>query len=277
MKMLIDGREVSVKCSYSDEVTLLVVSFKGKFFAHAVFRRYKQKDGVAVESHGIIREFELNGKDFNGKVYIECEDEFFIRQVLGSSQARGHLAKILQDFNYLKINGNECVMGKYMGEDIESGADPDADDDSDTGKEVGPSDDPNFYVDLVKEKGALMLAFVDSFPAPEVGKKSSTPLTDRNIWQARMLSTFAMVIFCTGLGLMVWGMVPATLPPDQGIYFPSFQKALPFMVPAVVITAFFFVMCVRRRPRNSLFFLLFVSLLGVVLGCWGGALLLNAG
>jgi len=253
MKMLIDGREVSVKCSYSDEVTLLVVSFKGKFFAHAVFRRYKQKDGVAAESHGIIREFELNGKDFNGKVYIECEDEFFIRQVLGSSQARGHLAKILQDFNYLKINGNECVMGKYMGEDIESGADPDADDDSDTSEDVGPSVDPNFYVDLVKEKGALMLAFVDIFPAPEAGKKSATPLTDRNIWQARMLSTFAMVIFCTGLGLMLWGTGPATWQPDQGSYFSSFQKALPFMVPAVVLTVRSFLSCASVGARGILY------------------------
>jgi len=247
--MLIDGREVSVEYYTYKSVTRITVSFKGKFFAHAKFRKEGESDRRG-KSLGMNKEIQLNDPSFNSKVYIECEDEFFINRWLSTPEAREHLVKILKVFDVFQINGNQCLMIK------------------------SPCEESEEQSGLAREAAVLMLALADKIPLPDSGGRSSTPLTDKSLNFKMVLIFLAALIFCTGLGLMLWGMAAFT-PVFPGGLTQLFQRTISFMVPAAGIVAFFLVTSVWGRSSNSLFMLLFLSLLGIVLGCWGGALIFN--
>lgn len=249
--MDVDGRPVRVVYTPRGKNTpsRLTVALKGDFFAHAIFRSEIQADRFSKEI-GLNREIQLYDPAFDSAVYVECEDEPFVRKLLGARDARERVGRILRTFTTLEIDGRECRLIK------------------------SPCDDgQGLTQDEMMEAVRAMAALSADIPLPLPGQATATPVTDECRRTEGFFVGFSGALMMSGVFLMVWGLVafPPVLP---GRSFVASSYA------SVAVGGAFlaYIFSQLKGLSNAARYFIIISLLGtagIVLACWGGLMVLN--
>ncbi len=249
--MDVDGRAVRVVYTPRGRnmPSRLTVALKGDFFAHAIFRSETQADRISKEI-GLNREIQLYDPAFDSAVYVECEDEPFVRQLLGAREAKERVGRILRAFTSLEIDGKECRIIK------------------------SPCDDnAGLGQDILMEAVRALVALTAEISLPAPGQASATPLTDESRRTTGFFVAFAGVVLVTGIFLWIWGLVA----------FPPVLPGKAFMSSLVIsgTLGFPFLLYIYTQLKGlstaSRYFLLTAILggAGILFLCWGGLMVLN--
>ncbi len=251
--MDVDGRAVRVVYTPRGKNTpsRLTVALKGDFFAHAVFRSETQEDRFSKDI-GLNREVQLYDPSFDGAVYVECEDEAFVRQLLGARDAKERVGRILRTFTWFEIDGRECRLVK-----------------------TPCHDDAGFGQEAMIEAVRAMVALSADIPRPAPGQATATPVTDECRRTTGFFVVLAGVVVAGGIALMIWGLT-AFQPLFPGKVFTASCYA------SVVVAGVFLVYIFNQYKglSNAARYFTLTACLGVagiVLTCWGGLMVLNGG
>jgi hypothetical protein len=225
----------------------LEISLTGHFFAHAAFRTETKIDHFG-KNIGLNQEIQLFDLDFDKAVYVECEDRDFVNQLLRTPEAKAHLKSILATMTSLHIDGNRCYMVKA---DMQG----------------------KFYSSAFLPAVHSMVAFSKNIPLLEPGAVSATPVTDKvRLWIGFFIG-FSGLLFGVGLALIIWGLSAfAPLMPAK-LFFASLYIAMPFAFIMVFYMFYRFKglsIALRSFTTAAIF-----AILGAVLVCWGGGMVLN--
>jgi hypothetical protein len=247
----VDGIPVSFvyKPNRKNRPSSLQISLTGGFFAHAVFRTETQADRFGKDI-GFNDEIQVSDLSFDNAVYVECEDRDFITGLLGSAEVKKHIQGILKDMTSLEINGNRCAVIKTPCNDL-----------------------TQFDANELMATACAMLAFAQKIPLPGPGMCSATPLTDECRRWTRFFIGFAVALSGTGLVLTLWGL-KAFVPVMPWSFF---ETSLYVSIPLGFILIFYMFNQFKGLSVALHSFIPGASfgLIGVVLVCWGGGMVIN--
>lgn len=246
-----DGRDVAFHYTprSKNSPSVLRLTLTGNFFAHAVFHTESSTDRFAKRI-GLNREIQTNDPMFDNLVYIECEDKSFIDWFLKEADTRALLLDLLRNFTRFEIDGCRAVLVKTPCDSLVAVA----------------SDE----IRLAAQRMAILVA---SLPPAEAGQASSTPNTD----EARGLERFFVgaVIALAGAGvvLLIWGL-HAYDPVMKGRLFTS---SLYVSLPLAGLVGYYFFHQLKglSTSMRAFFTVAVTAVAGLILCCWGGAVVLN--
>ena len=227
----------------------LDISLSDNFFAHAVFRKETKADRFAKDI-GFNEEVQLFDMTFDSSVYVECEDRDFVSHLLAGTEAKKFLQDILRTMTSLQINGNRCSMTKTPCEEL-----------------------TRVNTDELIATARILVAFAQKIPLPGPGARSATPVTDECRRRIGVFTGVAGALSAAGLGLMIWGLTAFPLLMPGKFFVASLYVAAPVAALAVFFMFHQFKglsVALRSFAPAAAF-----SVIGAVLVCWGGGMVLN--
>ncbi|MBF0331531.1 MAG: hypothetical protein HQL17_06305 [Candidatus Omnitrophica bacterium] len=250
---IIDADGKSVQLQYhagsKNNPSRLQLSWTGDFFANALLRHETAADRFG-KNIGLNDEAQTYDPSFDSEVYIECEDQDFVRQCLISKDVKDQLKTLLQDFTTLEIKGSQCCLVKT------------------------PCPNVNIFTqDRLTAAAKTLVLFAAGIPRPQPGQTSSTPVTDQVRASSGFLSGAGVLTIIVGIGLLIWGLVGfAPIYPGKILVL-----ALKLSLPLFLIFMFYVYSQVKGFS-NALTVLtgaFFSSLIGLPLLLWGGLTVVN--
>ena len=246
-----DGRQVQLyyHSGSKNNPSRLELSLIGDFYAQAVFRKETGVDRFGKDI-GLNQEAQLYDPAFDSEVYVECEDQDFVRQCLGSSALKQRLKELLNEFSQVEIAGSKCRLFK-----------------------TPCSDTSRFTPDHLTDAAVFLVAFADGIPRPQPGQASATPLTDECRKSSGLLAAPGIIAIIAGFVLIVWGFASFT-PLEPGQIF-----LLALKIGAVLLILFMLYAYDQVKGLSNALTLLagafFAALVGIPLLLWGGLMVVN--
>ncbi len=247
----VDGQKVQLyyHAGSKNNPSRLQLSLTGDFFAQALLRHETGADRFG-KNIGLNQEAQVYDQVFDNEIYVECEDQDFVRQCLTSGDVRQQLGQALQDFSSMEIKQNQCLLVKTPCSDLS-----------------------RFTPDQLTAAARTLVLFSAGIPRLQPGQVSATPMTDQARASSGFLVGFGVLMIIVGIVLLIWGL--ASFPP----LYPgkAFVLALKVGIPLFLL----FVIYVYSQVKglsNALALLtgaFFSSLIGIPLLLCGGIIVLN--
>ncbi|MBF0485517.1 MAG: hypothetical protein HQL16_03275 [Candidatus Omnitrophica bacterium] len=247
----VNGRDVGFYYQESsrNSPSLLRLSLKGNFFAHAAFHHETSAD-KAVKSAGVNQEIQLYDPPVDDELYIECEDQGFVSRFFSSSDTKVFLVGLLRNFTRLEINGSSVTLTKTPCESL-SGIDSEE----------------------IRQAAEKLCFIADQIPLPAPGERSATPATDDWKMSEGLFTGIGIASLVFGVVLLIWG-VAAFEPIDKGKLF---AVSLNFSVPFFGLFAFFAFQQLKGHSTSAKTLLIagLTAGVGFILCGWSGGVVLN--
>ena len=247
----VEGQKVTFvyRSASKNSPSRLHASLTGNFFAHALFRTESQADRLA-KGIGLCQEIQLFDPAFDTAVYVECDDQAFISNLLNAAQAKDHLKNILKTFTSLEINGAACSMVKTPC-DAAWGA----------------------YDQEMTAAAASMVALTAHMPSPEPGQSSATPLTDANRSLTAWFIGAAFVFVVGGIVSIIWGFLSFPPVAPGKIFILSLKVSV--LVAGLFVFYAFHALKGTSIALRAFTVTAFAGGIGLLLLGWGGMILVN--